>query len=326
MTFSSFKRSAAIATFLTITTPLNVLSFTATMWQDAPVKQQMAPSKIEGVEIELPNFDELFNRIQQVSPLARLAMEGGTGGFANSDYQTPKELKWKNIATNKRSIVHHIDKIDNFQGLRCPIVRFRSSLEGPCVGHKFASFIMDLKERQKWDPQILMVDETYPIYDTEAANLAMGVGKYGDCNMLGIGYCQTKSNIVVDGREQLTLCGVQDFASGATLIWGTEMEETHNHLLPDIDRHVRAKSHLFSTCLVPTGPNSFDVEYVLQLEVGGNIPSFLTTPILVETVKGLFNHANKVFTDEEQMAPWMKNEEDLKNEFLDERHSLLMTP
>ena len=185
---------------------------------------------------------------------------------------------------------------------------------------------MDLEERERWDPQILEVDEIYPIYDTEAANLAMGVGKYGDCNKLGIGYCQTKSNIVVDGREQLTLCGIQDFATGSTLIWGTEMEETHNHLFPDCERHTRAKSHLFSTCLVPTGPDSFDVEYVLQLEVGGNIPAFLTQPILVETVKSLFNHARKVFLDEEEIAPYIKNEEDLKNEVVDERHSILMTP
>lgn len=326
MTFSSMKRSAAIAVFFTVTAPLNVLSFTATMWQEAPAVQRTAPSKTEGVEIELPSFDELFNRIQQVSPLSRLAIEGGTGGFANADYTTPKELKWKNISKNKKNIVHHIDKIDNFQGLGCPIVRFRSSLKGPCLGVKFASFIMDLEERQRWDPQILMVDEIYPIYDTEAANLAMGVGKYGDCSKLGIGYCQTKSNIVVDGREQLTLCGIQTFASGATIIWGTEMEETHNHLLPDIDRHVRAKSHLFSTCLVPTGPDSFDVEYVLQLEIGGGIPGFLTQPILIETVKNLFKHAGKIFQDEDELAPFLKNEEDLKNEFLDQRHSLLMTP
>ena len=59
-----------------------------------------------------------------------------------------------------------------------------------------------------------------------------------------------------------------------------------------------------------------DVEYVLQLEVGGGIPQFLTQPIMVETVKSLFNHAKKVFTDEEGMAPWLKNEEDLKNDLM----------
>ncbi len=88
MTLSPVKRSLAFAMFFTVTVniPLHVSCFTATMWQEAPAMQRTAPSKTEGVEIELPNFDELFNRIQQVSPLARLAMEGGTGGFAKADY------------------------------------------------------------------------------------------------------------------------------------------------------------------------------------------------------------------------------------------------
>lgn len=48
-----------------------------------------APSKSEGVEIQLPNFDELFGRIQKVSPLAKLVIEqcgsGPGGGFAKID-------------------------------------------------------------------------------------------------------------------------------------------------------------------------------------------------------------------------------------------------
>ena len=51
--------------------------------------QRTAPSKTEGVDIELPDFDEFFDRIQAVSPLARLAMNGGGsgegGGFAVVD-------------------------------------------------------------------------------------------------------------------------------------------------------------------------------------------------------------------------------------------------
>ena len=75
-------------------------------------------------------------------------------------------------------MVFQIDKIDNFQGLGCPIVRWRSTIQGPCVGVKFAEFIMNIEERAKWDPQILQVDEIYPIYDVDAANIAMG-WKYG---------------------------------------------------------------------------------------------------------------------------------------------------
>merc|ERR1711976_469366 len=148
---------------------------------------------------------------------------------------------------------HQIEKIDNFQGLGCPIVRFRASLKGPCIGMKFASFILDLGDRLKWDPQIEQVDEIFPIYDVDAANIAMDF-QYGDCKRLGIGYCQTKSNPVVDGREQLILCGIQDMPNHSTVIWGTELEEWHNHLFPqDIPRRTRAKSHLFASTLVPTG-------------------------------------------------------------------------
>ena len=48
--------------------------------------QRTTPSKTSGVAIELPDFDEMFSRIQAVSPLARLAISGGGsgvgGGFA----------------------------------------------------------------------------------------------------------------------------------------------------------------------------------------------------------------------------------------------------
>ncbi len=83
----SIKRSLPLVMFVTIAVkiPLHVSCFTATIWHETATHRTV-PSKTEGVEIELPNFDELFNRIQQVSPLARLAMEGGTGGFANADY------------------------------------------------------------------------------------------------------------------------------------------------------------------------------------------------------------------------------------------------
>lgn len=236
----------------------------------------------------------------------------------------PSCLKWKKVESNKRKTVHQIEKIDNFQGLGCPIVRFRASLKGPCIGMKFASFIMDLEERKKWDPQIEQVDEIFPIYDVDAANIAMDF-QYGDCKRLGIGYCQTKSNPVVDGREQLILCGIQDMPNQSTVIWGTELEEWHNHLFPqDIPRRTRAKSHLFASTLVPTGPDSFDVEYILQLEVGGNIPAFLTTPILVQTVKGMFNYAEKTFGDEEVMAPWVKQQEEIQDSMIAERQQLLM--
>lgn len=322
---------STISLFFTLfTRSYCVLGFS--LFQEKASLRRTVPSQIDGVEIEVPNFDELFTRIQQVSPLARQAMQpGGPGnvrGFKGVDdtQSSPDIGQWKICEANKRRIIHQIDKIDDFQGYPCPIIRFRSSLKGPCSGKKFAEFIMNFEERKQWDLQIADVRQLYSSYDIEAANLAMGVGKYGDCSLLGLGYCKTKSNIITDGREQLTLCGIQDFPDGSSVIWGTEMEDWHNHLLPPCERRTRAKSHLFSTALIPTGPDTFDAEYVLQLEVGGKIPGFLGSPVVIETVRSLFRHASKVFQDEEIMAPYIKTEEELGEEMISQRQSLLMTP
>lgn len=300
-------------------------AFSTPVFQERTTHRRTAPSQTEGVSIELPNFDELFYRIQQVSPLAKQVLEGGAdGGFANIE-KNPPDMNWKVLESNKRRTVHQIDKIDNFQNLNCPIVRFRSSLKGPCVGEKFAGFVMNLDERKKWDHSIEDVDEIYPIYDMAHANLAMGMGRYGDCVRMGVGYCQTKANLVATAREQLILCGIQKFECGSTVIWGTEMEEWHNHLLPDGKRLTRAKSHLFTTTLIPTGPDTFDVEYVLQLEIGGKIPTWATTPIVMETVKNMFSHAKGIFEGKDgEIEQFIREKEEADAEFAE--RSLLMTP
>jgi hypothetical protein len=281
---------------------------------------------MEGVEIELPDFDELFGRIKQVSPLAKVVIDGNgsgpEGGFAAMKDIPQPNMNWKVVESNKRRIVHHIDKIDNFQNFGCPIIRMRSSLKGPCISELFADIITTLDGRKNWDPQIADVQEIYPIYDTDAANLAMGVGKYGDCCRLGVGYVELKSNIGVEPREQLTIAGIQDFEDGSALLWATEMEEWSNHLFPPGPRHVRAKTHLFSVALVPTGPDSFDVEYILQFELGGKMPTFISTPLLIETLKGMFVHAKACFLDETVLLPYIEKK---KNPFQG-RHSILMTP
>eukprot|EP01083_Nonionella_stella_P133341 405365_1 len=134
---------------------------------------------------------------------------------------------------------------------------------------------------------------------------------------------------MIDGREQLTLCGVQKFPNGGYSIWGKELEERHNHLLPDCQRHVRSKSHVFSVTLMPTREDAFEVEYVLQLEVGGNLPYFLTTPILIDTIKGMFRHAESQFKDEKYMAEWFDEfgkDESSDDGIIKGRLGLLLTP
>mmetsp|Transcript_12944 Transcript_12944/g.18558 ORF Transcript_12944/g.18558 Transcript_12944/m.18558 type:complete len:349 (-) Transcript_12944:93-1139(-) len=307
---TSSKRSISIPTMYILSTALPFTLLTlisptchlASAFQSpffvAPTSEATkVPTKTKGVEIEMPNFDELFANIQKLSPLAKLAIESKEGGFASiDDHKSDHKLNWKTLENSKpgQKPIHQIHKIDNFLNLGCPLLRFRSSLEGPCIGERFANFIMSLDERKKWDGQIADVNGLYQVYDTDVANILTNF-KYGECSNLGVGYCATKSNLVSSAREQLTMCGIQDFANGSCIIWGTEMEDRHNHLLPRGERKERARSHLFATTLMPTGPNSFDAEYVLQLDCGGNIPSFLTTPVIVDTVKSLFHHAKKYF-------------------------------
>ena len=156
---------------------------------------------------------------------------------------------------------------------------------------------MDLETRKQWDVQIDNVYEAYPCHDLDAANIM--IGPYGDSEKLGIGYCKTKSNVIVSPREQLTLCGIQNLPNQGCVIWGIEMEDDQNHLLPGEDRTVRARTHIFSTSLLPTSSNTFDVEYVLQLDIGGKVPSFMSTPVVCETVKSLFRHARTYFASDE---------------------------
>lgn len=170
----------------------------------------------------------------------------------------------------------------------------------------------------------------YPIYDLDTANIAMGFGKYGDCSKLGAGYTKTKSHpIGISPREQLTLCGIQNFDDGSSLIWGTEMEDWHNHLLPDGERLTRAKSYLFSVALVPTGENSFDAEYILQLDFGGNLPHWMTAPIVIQSVKDMFGVAGPYFkagaNEGSEVDEYMK-EEKVREESFEDRNSILFTP
>ena len=56
----------------------SVDAFSSALFQETPALKTTAPSLHDGVDVELPDFDELFNRIQQVSPLARQVINGAT--------------------------------------------------------------------------------------------------------------------------------------------------------------------------------------------------------------------------------------------------------
>ena len=268
--------------------------FAPSLFQPA---QRTVPTTTGGHDIELPDFDELFGRIKQVSPLAKKVLEGHS---ADHDSTSQETLKWKTIESRPKQFLHTIDKVENYLGLGPPLLRFRATIEGPCLGAPFADFIMSLEEREQWDDQISQVDELFPI-DASSATQFLGEDKYGDCSQIGVGYCQTKSAFGISPREQLTVCGVQNFDDGSAVIWGTEMDtELHDHLLPQLPgtkRPTRAKSHIFCTTLSPLADdpeNKFEVEYCLQMCTGG-LPAFVTTPVMINTVKSLFRHAKTFY-------------------------------
>ncbi len=253
------------------------------------------PANEAGVMLKVPNFDALFVEICAVSPLAKQALTDQPGGIKSID-KSADVYKWKVIESSPNRLVSHIDKIDNFQQKGVPILRFRSTLHGPTTKRSecFSELISITALRHKWDITNDLVDTIY-----SAANLTdiqQYIGEeYGEISLFGIGYVKTKQS-VVSPREQLTLCAVHNFPSGASIIWGVELEENQNHLFPknQPNRKPRSTSHLFSTTLIPTDENTFDVEYVLQLEVGG-FPSWLTGPVVIETVKKMFRFADGYF-------------------------------
>ncbi len=112
------------------------------------------------------------------------------------------------------------------------------------------------------------------------------------------------------------------------MIWGTELEEWHNHLLPKRDKRLtRARSHLFSIALVPTGANTFDAEYSLQLDFGGSLPHWMTSPLVLDSVKSMFGVAQPFFNSGKggELDEYLKKEK-IQQDKIEDRNSILFTP
>jgi len=167
------------------------------------------------------------------------------------------------------------------------------------LGERFSHILTHIDERKQWDDQ---VKENYEIYPIDPTNdycrldnaILCDEDRFGKCKRIGVGYTETKQGIIAP-REQLILGGMQEYENGATILWGTEMSDSQNHLFPEGKRHVRAHSHMFAATLAPTGQDSFDVEYLLQMDVGGGLPYFMITPAIISTVKNLFKYAEDYY-------------------------------
>ena len=218
-------------------------------------------------------------------------------------------------------------------------MRFRSTFHGPQKrrGETFADVFSTQELRHQWDITNDVVDQIYYGDLTELKQLQDK--KYGTPSMFGVGYVKTLQS-VVSPREQMTLCGVQNFQSGASIVWAVELEESQNHLFPEDQpkRVARSTTHLFATTIIPTGKETFDVEYVLQLEIGG-FPGFLHSPVVCETVKKMFRFADIYFksglTDDGDLAKKLASFSDEESsmsdliemsDVLEKEQTLLMPP
>mmetsp|Transcript_17194 Transcript_17194/g.35401 ORF Transcript_17194/g.35401 Transcript_17194/m.35401 type:complete len:355 (+) Transcript_17194:205-1269(+) len=321
-------------------TPSTILQASAEAMSSASkMFQNLSPNPIRStphtgsIPISVPKSSSIMNEIKSVSPLATAVM---TGRKVERDMD---DLKWTMIEDNrsrKRRLVDTIEKIDNFNGISTPLIRFRKTIESsaPYKPHfltHFASFLMDLEQRSKWDDTVKNVEEIYPL-DLVSGNALFSSPEHGILTRLGIGHCTTKpaAGGLVSPREQLTLCGMNSYDENGGIIWGFECPDFMDDLLPpDLKRNTRARSHYFSTAVRPSSScTGFDVEYIIQLEIGGRIPAWSTTPVVIQTIKQLFKHAAVYYGPDGGV--WEGNGveermEELRVKVLEDKEDLLVT-
>ena len=151
------------------------------------------PTNVTGVKLILPDFDVLFSRIAELSPLAKQILEGRElGGFQDLD-MTPDSLVWKTVEKNEKRLVHEIERIDNFEGTHTPLIRMRSRLHGPerDRGDRFSRLLTDQEFRVHWDPNCAEIYEMYLADDVNDVEMVMA-DNFGKCQKFGLGYCRTK--------------------------------------------------------------------------------------------------------------------------------------
>ncbi|GMH48531.1 hypothetical protein TrLO_g4560 [Triparma laevis f. longispina] len=224
------------------------------------------------------------------------------------------DLQWQTIESHSKNTNKPCYKIEKARfGPGVEVLRFRSKIQGYADSKKFADMIMTTAERSKWDEQL---DEVYQSHEIGVERFK-SVGEWGECRMLGVGYCKTKKAVggMISPREQLTICGILE-GIGGSVIWGVEAPPQLDHLFPEGERKVRASTDLFGTTLIQQGDH-FEVEYVLKLDIGGKVPGWTTGPVVVKTVKELFKFAKDKFGREREVGEEMvrKRVEMVREEF-----------
>ena len=167
-----------------------------------PVSSSGRNADKPGVMLKLPNFDILFDDIAKVSPLAKQALtEHKPLGIKAID-PADDVYKWKLLGDSASRLVSHVDKIDNYNNKGLPLVRLRSTLNGPIKKRAecFSELISVPNLRHKWDPTSDLVDTVYSA-DVKEIDIFQNY-TYGETSLFGVGYVKTKQS-VVSPREQL---------------------------------------------------------------------------------------------------------------------------
>lgn len=259
-----------------------VLATTANAYSPSSTLTSALPTTGNPI-VALPDLPQLWEQVQQLSPLAKRVFSGQVNGkgLASIDAKQDEVFQWKRVHTKNGRLV---EKLDNFQERGAPLLRFRASLPIPCVGEYFGHALMDSSTRKKWDAQLDQVKEVETVED---AHLLIRDQLPGETKHLGVGYCKTLASMGISAREQLFTYGMQAMRDGSQFLWGVSANH-HDHLWPTAPAATLATQHLFCATLTPTSSESMDVEYLLQLDIGGNVPQFLTTPVMIDTIHNLF--------------------------------------
>ena len=273
---------------------------------------------------------QMYCRISQISPLAqRLLTNGPSPRNLPPHISNPLEaddLPWRTVQKpNERNKQIAIQKLGDYGDdpkiTNVPLWRVRTTVTGRSVLAKMPSLVMDYDVRERWDDAIGSVGEVIPL-NLKEANDVYGKrttgGKYdgGKTTRCGIGHCVTKPAVggLISAREQMTVCGVQEWGTGnidgteeeGALVWGFECEDgLHGNLWPEnTERETRAKSGIFTIAMLKlpesdnVEPHTYAVEYTLQLAVGGSFPPFAmgaVNAVVINAVKTMFKYAKKEY-------------------------------
>ena len=269
----------------------------------------------------------MFGRISKISPLAKRLLTKGFGQDnlppSVCDPTSVDDPEWRTVQKpTERNRYVTVQKLvgfgDDESMKQIPLWRLRTTVQGKSVIPRFPSLVTDFDVREVWDDTVGSVEEIIPLDLAQADATYGGIppnSKYngGLSTKCGIGRCVTKPALggLVSAREQMTICGVQEFgekqgSKQGSIVWAFECDDRyHGGLWPEgSERETRAKTGIFSVAMLrlpeseDVAPNTFAVEYTLQLSIGGKLPPFAigaVNAVVLSAVKTMFKYAKSQY-------------------------------